>query len=130
MPTNVTMKVNWKRYGLYLARWQASTPIITLILYVLSGYDYLLVTVIANFIGGLIFFWVDQFIFTTDLLATVWEVREDVICADCGIRARGYRLVKSKNYDKSHDSKPKFRCEKCSQKKTKELKENGVDLND
>ena len=122
------LKINWKRYGLYLLRWQASTPLIAFVMYALSGYDYILITVVANIIGGLIFFWIDQFIFTTDILDAIWEVRENVVCVDCGVRTRGYRLVKSRNYDKSHDSKPKFRCEECSKKKSEELKKEGIEI--
>lgn len=122
------MKINWKRYGLYLIRWQASTPLIALVLYALSGYDYIFITIVANIIGGLIFFWIDQFIFTTDILDAIWEVRENVACVDCGARTRGYRLVKSRNYDKSHDQKPEFRCEECSKKKSEKLKSEGIEI--
>lgn len=52
-----------KRYLFYLIRWQLSTPILTLVLTWLSDMDTLLATIIANLIGGLIFFWVDSFIF-------------------------------------------------------------------
>jgi hypothetical protein len=45
---------------------------------------------------------------------------------DCKIKARGYRLVKSKNYDRIHDKFPEFRCEKCSILKSIELKNKGV----
>lgn len=56
-------KINFKQYGLYLLRWQLSTPILTLVLYLLSNFDILSATIIANFIGGLIFYWVDKYIF-------------------------------------------------------------------
>ena len=52
-----------KRYILYLIRWQLSTPILALCLNLLAGMDTLWATIIANFIGGLIFFWVDKLIF-------------------------------------------------------------------
>jgi len=45
---------------------------------------------------------------------------------DCGRIARGYRLVKSGDYDKTHDHEPEFRCEECSKKKTEQLRERGV----
>lgn len=51
-----------KQYGLYLLRWQLSTPILALVLYLLHTTT-LLETIIANLIGGLIFFWVDKKIF-------------------------------------------------------------------
>lgn len=120
------IEVNWKRYGLYLLRWQLSTPLIASIMYLFSGSDYLLTTVFANFVGGLIFFWVDKFIFMSQRLSSQWEVRENVVCADCGRVARGYRLVLSENYDKTRDPYPKFRCEACSERKSQKLKNDGI----
>jgi hypothetical protein len=120
------MQVNLKRYGLYLIRWQLSTPILAGVLYLLASMDALTATVIANLIGGLIFFWVDRFIFTSDVLDAQWEVRERIACVDCGTIARGYRLVKTENYDRSRDREPEFRCETCSIKKSEELKKRGV----
>lgn len=52
-----------KRYALYLIRWQLSTPILALCLAWLGGLGPVWATIIANLIGGLIFFWVDKFIF-------------------------------------------------------------------
>ncbi|HOV90527.1 MAG TPA: hypothetical protein PKW07_07415 [Syntrophorhabdaceae bacterium] len=121
-------KINFKRYGLYLIRWQLSTPILAGVLYVLSMLDKLTATVIANLIGGLIFFWVDKFIFTSHLLTAQWEIKDEVFCVDCGKKARGYRLVKAKGYDKTRDPRPQFRCEECSAKKTEELRKRGIDI--
>jgi hypothetical protein len=120
------MQVNYKRYGLYLLRWQASTPILAGVVIVLASMDPLVAVIIANLIGGLIFFWVDQFIFTSQSLAAQWEVKEDITCVDCGRVARGYRLVRSGDYDRTHDHEPEFRCEDCSRKKSDKLKEQGV----
>jgi len=122
------MRINFKRYFLYLCRWQLSTPSLALILIWLSSLNEWVATAIANFIGGLIFFWVDRFIFTSKILESQWEVKENIQCSDCGKIARGYRLVKTKNYDKSDDKAPKFRCEECSQKKTEELREKGLKI--
>jgi hypothetical protein len=83
--------------------------------------------IIANLIGACIFFWVDRFIFTSKSLGPVWQIEESIACCDCGKIARGYRLVKAKNYDKSQ-APPKFRCEQCSIRKTEELKESGIFL--
>jgi hypothetical protein len=121
------MQVNLKRYGLYLLRWQLSTPILAGVLYFLATMDALYATIIANLIGGLIFFWVDRFIFTSETLGAQWEVRERITCVDCGRTARGYRLVKTENYDRSRDAAPEFRCEECSIKKSDELKQRGID---
>lgn len=55
-------KSNIKKYLLYLIRWQLSTPILALVLY-LFNFNEIIETILANFIGGLIFFWVDMLIF-------------------------------------------------------------------
>ena len=120
------MKVNLKRYALYLVRWQLSTPILAVCVIWCASLGATWTTVIANFIGGLIFFWVDRFIFKSEKLAVSWEVKEQIECVDCGKIARGYRLVKSIKYDKSNDECPEFRCEKCSTVKSEELKNRGL----
>ncbi len=120
------MQVNYKRYGLYLLRWQASTPILAGVGILLASMGQLVAAIVANLIGDLIFFWVDQFIFTSQSLLTHWEVRDNITCVDCGKVARGYRLVRSGDYDRTHDPEPEFRCEKCSQKKADELKGRGI----
>jgi putative flippase GtrA len=51
-----------KRFLLYLLRWQLSTPILALVLYILNTNE-ILETIIANLIGGMIFYWVDKKIF-------------------------------------------------------------------
>lgn len=53
-----------KKYSLYLLRWQLSTPILAIVIFYLSDFPITIATVVANFIGGLLFFWVDRFIFT------------------------------------------------------------------
>ena len=58
----ITMKL-LKKYFLYLVRWQLSTPILAIVLKLLSNMSTLSATIIANLIGGLIFFWVDKKIF-------------------------------------------------------------------
>lgn len=121
------MKINFKQYGLYLVRWQLSTPILAITLVVLSSLSKLSATIAANLIGGLIFFWVDKFIFTSPLLQAQWQVEDNVECCDCHRISRGYRLVKTNNYDKSK-SPPKFRCEPCSESKTQRLREAGVSV--
>lgn len=51
-----------KRFILYLLRWEASTPIIALVLYLLNTNE-IIETIIANLIGGIIFYFVDKKIF-------------------------------------------------------------------
>jgi len=53
-----------KKFLLYLLRWQASSPILALILYFMNT-NVVFETIIANLIGGIIFFWVDKRIFHT-----------------------------------------------------------------
>ena len=122
------MQVNYKRYGLYLLRWQASTPILAGVGILLASMGQWVAAIVANLIGGLIFFWVDQFIFTSQSLAAQWEVKENITCVDCGRVSRGYRLVQSGDYDRTHDHEPEFRCEECSKKKTEELKGRGIKI--
>lgn len=122
------MRVNMKRYGLYLFRWQLSTPILAGVLLVMSRVDKITATVVANLIGGLIFYWIDLFIFTSQRLNVEWEVRDIVTCVDCGKEARGYRIIRAKGYDKTKTGAPEFRCEECSKKKTEELRERGIQV--
>lgn len=60
-----------KKYALYLLRWQLSTPILAACLIFLGGLGELWATIAANFIGGLIFFWIDKWIFRSDKNAKV-----------------------------------------------------------
>ncbi len=111
----------WRKYSLYLLRWQASTPILAVCVWLLTErLGPTATTVVANLVGGLIFFWVDRWIFshTSILQGEVWEVREDIVCADCGkVVDRGYRLVKKSDYDRTGDRRPQFRCHACSRRK-------------
>ncbi len=116
-----------KKYLFYLLRWQLSTPILALCMYYLT-FDVTTKTIVANLIGGLIFFWVDKYIFRTTIFNPLWEIEEQVECVDCGKIAKGYRLVKAKNYDKLNDKRPEFRCEECSKKKLSQLKNRGVQV--
>jgi len=52
-----------KKFCFYLLRWQLSTPILALVLILLKDCSYITSTIVANFIGGCIFFWVDKWIF-------------------------------------------------------------------
>ena len=122
------VKINYKRYGLYLIRWQLSTPILAFVPIYFHLTDFWTAAFWANIIGGLIFFWVDNFIFTSKELTTQWEIVENIKCFDCGKISRGYRIVKTSNYDKTKDTCPKFRCEACSVIKTNKLKNIGIKI--
>ena len=124
--TKTMSRTTLKKYAFYLFRWQLSTPILAIVIWWLAGWNKITVTVIANLIGGLIFFWVDRIIFRTRYLKPLWEINDEVACADCGKICRGYRLVKTTNYDRFHDANPKFRCEACSDQKLKNLRAGGI----
>lgn len=109
----------FKKYMLYLLRWQLSTPILAIVLKLLANMNTLYATIIANLIGGLIFFWVDKFIFKRKSDIPLWEIKKDVICHDCHKKTKGYRIVSWGNYDKLDDPHPKYRCKECSLKKMK-----------
>lgn len=51
-----------KKFLLYLIRWQLSSPILALCLHFL-GFGTIVNTIIANLIGGIIFFFIDRQIF-------------------------------------------------------------------
>ena len=80
-------------------------------------------TIIANLIGGAVFFWVDKFIFTSQAVE-VWHIREGR-CDKCGSVSHLWRLVKTANYDRS-DAKPVFLCMRCSKEKTDALRAQGI----
>lgn len=52
-----------KKFILYLIRWQLSSPILALCLFFLDPIGVFWATVVANLIGGCIFFFVDRWIF-------------------------------------------------------------------
>ena len=51
-----------KQFMLYLFRWQLSSPVLAACLMYLPGNN-LGKTMVANLIGGVIFFWIDRYIF-------------------------------------------------------------------
>ncbi|MFH0739080.1 MAG: hypothetical protein V2A59_04400 [Candidatus Omnitrophota bacterium] len=113
-----------KRFIFYLFRWQLSTPILWLVVRHLGvGLGS---TIIANLVGGVIFFWVDRFIFTSPRLE-VWHLKEKGICQKCKREARLRRLVRSGSYDRT-ESTPVFLCSNCSREKLAELKSRGVKI--
>jgi hypothetical protein len=110
-----------KRFFLYLFRWQLSTPILWLVVRQLGVGAWS--TILANLIGGAIFFWVDKFIFTSAAVE-VWHIKEGK-CDKCGAVSHLWRLVKTAGYDKS-DARPIFLCLRCSKEKTEELRSKGI----
>lgn len=113
-----------RRFILYLTRWQLSTPILWLVVRHLgAGFGS---TVIANLIGGCIFFWVDKFIFTSKAVE-MWHVKEQGNCDSCGRATSLWRLVMAPNYDK-RNSEPKFFCMECSKERTDALRAKGIKI--
>lgn len=110
-----------RRFILYLIRWQLSTPILWLVVRHMG--PSLNSTIIANLIGGAIFFWVDRFIFTSSAVE-IWHIKEGK-CDKCGVVSHLWRLVKTIGYDKS-EAKPVFLCMRCSKEKTDALRSQGV----
>lgn len=110
-----------KKYLLYLLRWQLSTPILAVVLKLLSNMSTLTATIIANLIGGLMFFWIDKLIFRKKSDVPLWEIKNNVECCDCHKKSKGYRIVEWGNYDKRDDKNPQYRCRKCSINKMKTI---------
>ena len=52
-----------KKFFLYLVRWQLSSPILAVCMMWMGGWNVAIATIVANLIGGCIFFWVDSWIF-------------------------------------------------------------------
>ena len=113
-----------RRFILYLFRWQLSTPILWLVVRNLGAG--LMPTVLANLIGGCIFFWVDKFIFTS-YAVEVWHFKEKGRCGVCGKEESLWRLVRAPNYDRRTEA-PLFLCMGCSKQKTDELRAQGYKI--
>lgn len=99
-----------KKYLLYLLRWQLSTPILAVCVIFFASLGSTWATIIANLIGGMIFFFIDKWIFSrSNLLGELWEKQDNIHCADCGKLCVGYRLVKKGKYNKLDDREPEYR---------------------
>lgn len=66
MGSNSRKKNSLMRFLLYILRWECSSPLLALCLIWLEPVGAVWATVIANLIGGAIFFWVDRVIFKED----------------------------------------------------------------
>jgi hypothetical protein len=62
---------------------------------ILASMGQIVAAVVANLIGGLLVFRVDQFIFSSQSLAAQPEVRRNITCMNCGKIPRGHLLVRS-----------------------------------
>jgi len=113
---------NFRKFSLYLLRWQLSTPILWFVVKNLGVGIWS--TILANLIGGIIFFWVDRFIFTSYAIE-IWHFKDKGKCDECGKEESLWRLVRAPNYDR-RGSRPQFLCMRCSKKKTDELRGQGI----
>lgn len=118
------------KFILYLIRWQLSTivmtPVIATIKHSASIWgtreDWISV-IVANLVGGAIFFWVDRFIFKSKAIER-WEFLQKGKCHDCGQTDFVRRLVTAPGgYDRTEDENPEYRCAECSDKKLKDLRQ-------
>jgi hypothetical protein len=119
-----TIKETMKKFLLYLLRWQLSTPILWIVVKQMG--TSVESTVLANLIGGSIFYWVDKFIFTSSAIE-MWHIKEGV-CDSCKSKGHLWRLVLAPKYDKRKDPNPKFLCMKCSKEKTDKLRAKGLKI--
>ncbi|MCL2197036.1 MAG: hypothetical protein FWB77_05420 [Treponema sp.] len=110
-----------KKYLLYLGRWQLSTPILAVVLILMSNFNPTIATIVANLIGGLIFFWIDKIIFRVAAKEPLWEIKDNTVCADCGKVGRSYRVVEWRGYNRRNVKNPQFRCETCREIKLSKL---------
>jgi len=113
-----------KKYLFYLGRWQLSTPILAVVLLLLSSLHVTIATIIANLIGGLIFFWVDRFIFRIVSKTPLWEIQEETTCVDCGTFGTGFRIVEWRGYNRRKVENPQWRCDKCRKIKMEKISGN------
>jgi hypothetical protein len=115
-----------KKLLLYMGRWQLSTFTLAPVIWLLALYGITnswIAAFIGNFIGSLIFFWVDLWIFRSQHYE-VWQTR-DGKCDHCGQEGVVWRLVRAPMYDRNK-AKPVFLCIEHSQEKTEELRRAGI----
>lgn len=113
-----------RRFLIYLLRWQLSTPVLWIVVAKLGVGIW--PTVLANLIGGMIFFWIDKFIFTSYALE-VWHFKDKGVCGKCGKEEPLWRLVRAPNYDKRNEP-PLFLCMECSKDKTDLMRAKGYKI--
>lgn len=120
------------KFVLYLIRWQLSTIVMTPVIATIKHSSSIwgtkedwIAVIVANLVGGSIFFWVDRFIFKSKTIEQ-WEILKQGQCHDCGKVDLVRRLVCAPGgYDKSDDKDPEYRCRECSEVKLKQLKKAG-----
>lgn len=69
---------NKYRFIAYLIRWQLSTPILAICLSFLK-FPIVINTIVANLIGGILFYWVDKYIFNKkEVENNVKDIKENI----------------------------------------------------
>ncbi len=112
------------RYLLYLARWQLSTPVLALWLYLFHLGGTAFSTIMANLMGGLLFFRVDRYLFKSEWFE-VWQVTEGR-CHECGEAFEVlFRLIRAPAYNRLY-SMPAFLCIECSKRTIAALRARGI----
>jgi hypothetical protein len=117
------------RFFLYLFRWQLSTiilaPAVAFFKHspsICGTKEDWIAAIVANLIGGCIFFWVDRFIFKSRAVEK-WEILRKGKCHDCGKEERVKRLVAAAGgYNRENDPNPEYRCRECSAVKLQKLR--------
>ena len=96
------------KFVLYLIRWQLSTVIMTPVIATMKGSSSIwgtredwIAVIVANLVGGSIFFWVDRFIFKSKAIEK-WEIIRKGTCHDCGKNDLVSRLISAPGgYDRT-----------------------------
>ena len=117
------------KFILYLVRWQLSTIVMTPVIATIKNSPSIwgtkedwIAVIVANLVGGAIFFWVDRFIFKSKAIEK-WEILKKGRCHDCDKIDLVRRLVLAPGgYDRTNDTNPEYRCKECSEKKLLQLK--------
>jgi len=111
--------MNASRFFIYALRWQLSTPLLWLVVRQFGTGFW--ATVLANFVGSCIFYWVDRFIFGAKVQE--WEFLSFGACDCCGALGRGLRRLRydPRGYDRRHDLDPEFLCQVCSPRRLAEI---------
>lgn len=78
--------------------------------------------VISQAMLGAMIFFVDRVIFTSGTLPIPWETRPRVICADCGQKARCFRVAGERCCELPAEAAAHpFRCKDCEIKKLQKI---------
>jgi hypothetical protein len=78
--------------------------------------------VISQAMLGAMVFFLDRVIFTSGTIPIPWETRPRVVCADCGQKAKCFRVAGERCCELPAESaKYPFRCKDCEIKKLQQM---------